>query len=69
MYIDLNLLRWRVVSVKTSGRKIDFEGNCFAWSTAYFFVIILNVILTHIIEIQIFVKSFLSFLLWQMKNL
>ena len=28
--------RWRVVSVKTLGRKIDFVGNCITELTAYF---------------------------------
>ena len=35
--LKFNLLEsWRVVSGKTTGRKINYEGNCFAKSTAYF---------------------------------
>ena len=31
------LTRWRLVSVKTIGREIDFVGNCIAESTAFFY--------------------------------
>ena len=38
-YIYYSLLqRWRVVSVKTISRKIDFVGICIAEMTAYFVV-------------------------------
>ena len=65
-----------MVSEKTVGRKIDFEGNCIAESAAYIFVIVLNFIFTHLIEIQIFLNkkkscffkmNLVSFLLGQLK--
>ena len=41
-----------MVFAKTIGRKIDFARNCMAESTAYFFVIILDFILTSFIKIK-----------------
>ena len=50
---------WRVVPVKTLGRKIDSMGNWITESTQHFFVIILNWIFTHLTEIKIFEKLFI----------
>ena len=41
-----------MVSVKTKGRKIDFEGTRIAGSTAYFFVVSLKFIFKYFIKIQ-----------------
>ena len=46
--------------MNTSGRKIDFVGNCIPESTAYFFIKTLKLIFTHFIEIRIFEKQFLA---------
>ena len=47
------LLRWRLVSVKIIGRKINFVENFTAEPTTYFFVIILNLFFTPFLEIEI----------------
>ena len=57
---QIKLIRWRVVSMKTLSQKIDFMKNCLADSISYFCVIILNVILTLIIEIKILKRQFLA---------
>ena len=44
----IKFLRWRVVSLKTIGRKINCKETCISESTAYFPVIILDFILRFI---------------------
>ena len=63
------LLRLRVASVKTEGRKIHSVGNFFAKSAAYIFVIMLNLIFTPLIEVQMFSKKNLAFLRWTERSL
>ena len=53
------LPRWRVASVKTVSRRIDFVGKFFAELNAYFFAIILHFIFTPFIK-EIFEKLFLA---------
>ena len=57
-----------MVSVKTVGRKVDFVGNCFAESTAYFFFSILNFIFIPNIEIKFFKNNFLVRYVSKVKN-
>ena len=66
--------RWRVVSVKTIGRNVDFIRICLAEWTTYFFVIMVNLIFTSIIktkipERQLFKICFRNFKLSNLKNL
>ena len=49
---------WRMVSVKTERRKINFLGYCKGESTSHLFVTVLNFIFTPFIQINFFIKKF-----------
>ena len=55
------LPRWRMVSLASKARKIDFVRNRFPKATANFFVIILNIIFKRLIGIKIIEQLIVAF--------